>query len=60
MAKARRLIGLEKAGGIMVYDIEEPAKPVFREIVFNRNLDADSEDNLKQAGDLAPSIVQVY
>jgi hypothetical protein len=47
-------IGLERTGGIMVYDIEDPANPQFREYVFNRNIAIDIEDHLEEAGDLAP------
>lgn len=47
-------IGLERTGGIMVYDIEDPANPEFREYVFNRDIEIDIEDHLEEAGDLAP------
>ncbi len=44
------LIGLERVGGIMVYDISDPAVPVFVEYVANRNYDVDADS--EEAGDL--------
>ena len=45
-------IGLERVGGIMVYDVSEPAAPVFIQYVNNRNPDADPTS--AAAGDLGP------
>ena len=47
-------IGLERTGGIMVYDITRPAAAAFVQYVTNRDYTVDIEDNLSQAGDLAP------
>lgn len=47
-------IGLERVGGIMVYDIEDPKNPVFREYVNHRDYSVDVETQLELAGDLAP------
>ena len=47
-------IGLERTGGIMMYEITNPAAPVFVEYTFNRDFTIDIEENLSQAGDLAP------
>ncbi|MBR9921568.1 MAG: T9SS type A sorting domain-containing protein [Bacteroidetes bacterium] len=43
-------IGLERVGGIMVYDITDPAEPEFLEYLNNRNFEVDAED--PAAGDL--------
>ncbi|MBW7882665.1 MAG: choice-of-anchor I family protein [Caldilineaceae bacterium] len=43
-------VGLERIGGIFVYDITDPKAPTFIEYVNNRDLSAPTEE----AGDLAP------
>ncbi len=43
-------IGLERVGGILVYDISDPAAPQFVQYLNNRDFSAESE----RAGDLAP------
>jgi 2',3'-cyclic-nucleotide 2'-phosphodiesterase/3'-nucleotidase/5'-nucleotidase len=43
-------LGLERIGGIMIYDVSEPAAPVFVEYVNTRDFAAMAEE----AGDLAP------
>ena len=45
-------IGLERIGGIMVYDITDPYDPSFVEYVNNRDFSGDAEDGT--AGDLGP------
>lgn len=45
-------IGLERVGGIMVYDIDSPTAPRFVEYVNNRNFQGDAEAGT--AGDLGP------
>lgn len=52
--KTYAFIGLERVGGIMMYDISNPADPVFVEYSINRDFSVDIEDNLANAGDLAP------
>ncbi len=48
-------IGLERIGGVMVYDVTDPTSPTFSGYVNNRNFDVEvSEDNLEQVGDLGP------
>ncbi len=43
-------LGLERIGGIMIYDVTDPTAPAFIEYVNNRDFDAATE----AAGDLAP------
>ncbi len=45
-------IGLERVGGIMVYDVTDPVSPMFVEYVNNRNPAGDPEAGT--AGDLGP------
>ena len=45
-------IGLERIGGIMVYDVTNPASPQFVEYVNTRDFSGDAEAGT--AGDLAP------
>ncbi len=45
-------VGLERIGGIMVFDITDPADPVFVQYINNRNFAGDPEEGT--AGDLAP------
>ncbi len=51
-------IGLERIGGIMIYDITDPTAPVFNDYVNNRDFSEDvllSDDSLNPAaGDLGP------
>lgn len=46
--------GLERASGIVVYDISTPAAPRLVQYVNPRNFAAEPEDELAQAGDLGP------
>jgi hypothetical protein len=50
--KTYAFIGMERVGGIMVYDITSPAKPTFVTYQLDRDfaVDADTEE----AGDLGP------
>ncbi|AOS61856.1 choice-of-anchor I family protein [Actinoalloteichus hymeniacidonis] len=46
-------IGLERIGGVMIYDVSDPTAPEFVQYVNNRNFDGDPEsDQWQQAGDL--------
>jgi len=45
-------IGLERVGGIMVYDVTSPAESTFVTYVNNRDFEADPES--PEAGDLGP------
>jgi hypothetical protein len=45
-------IGLERIGGIMVYDVSDPAAPVFVDYVNTRDFGGDAEAGT--AGDLGP------
>lgn len=48
-------IGLERVGGIMVYDITDPASPAFVQYINNRDFSASETDLLADmAGDLGP------
>jgi hypothetical protein len=51
-SKTYAFIGLERVGGIMVYDITTPRNPKFVEYVNNRNFGGDAEAGT--AGDLGP------
>lgn len=48
--KRYALIGLERIGGVMVYDIDDPAKPKFVTYVNNRNFTATPTS--REVGDL--------
>jgi hypothetical protein len=45
-------IGLERVGGIMVYDVTDPANATFVQYLNNRDFEADPET--PEAGDLGP------
>ena len=45
-------IGLERMGGVMVYDITNPYSPTFIEYINNRDFSGDPDD--ESAGDLGP------
>ena len=47
-------VGLERTGGIMIYDITDPHGVVCHDYVINRNFDANPSKDLHNAGDLAP------
>jgi hypothetical protein len=53
--KTFAFIGLERVGGVMVYDISNPKEPIFVQYVNSRDFKA-TEDQIKngQAGDLGP------
>lgn len=51
------LIGLERMGGIMVYDISDPLHPVFVDYVNNRDFSQDAET--LEAGDLGIEDIKV-
>ncbi|WP_339846004.1 choice-of-anchor I family protein [uncultured Halopseudomonas sp.] len=53
--KTFAFIGLERMGGVMVYDITDPAAPIFVDYYNTReNFLLDPENNLAAAGDLGP------
>lgn len=47
-------IGLERVGGVMVYDISLPEAPRFISYVNTRDFSKDPEDDLATVGDLGP------
>ncbi|MBN2163102.1 MAG: choice-of-anchor I family protein [Pontiellaceae bacterium] len=51
-ARMVAFIGLERVGGIMVYDVTNPRAPVFMDYVNNRDFTQDVET--PEAGDLGP------
>lgn len=54
--KTWAFIGLERMGGIMVYDVTDPKAPVFVEYELNRNFNFDADTTI--AGDLAPEDIK--
>lgn len=50
-SKTFAFVGLERVGGVMVYDISQPTAPSFVQYINQRNFKAAS---LKDAGDLGP------
>lgn len=57
-------IGLERMGGIMVYDVTNPASPTFVQYTNNRDFGIDIEDEIEDgalaagaAGDLGPECI---
>ncbi|MEZ4868570.1 MAG: choice-of-anchor I family protein [Caldilineaceae bacterium] len=54
--KSYAFIGLERIGGVMVYDISDPHAPVFVDYVNNRDFSGDAEAGT--AGDLGPEGVK--
>jgi len=53
-AKTYAFVGLERMGGIMVYDISDPARPEFTTYVNSRDFSVDSAVDPAAAGDLGP------
>ena len=54
-SKTFAFIGLERAGGVMIYDVSTPASPGFVQYLNSRDLKATTEQiELGQAGDLGP------
>lgn len=47
-------IGLERMGGVMVYEVTNPLAPRFVDYQLDRDFAQDPEDNLAAAGDLGP------
>ena len=50
-------IGLERMGGIMVYDISNPFAPSYVQYINNRNFSIEPSD-ITDAGDLGPESIQ--
>jgi alkaline phosphatase len=51
-------IGLERVGGVMVYEVSDPDAPAFVQYVNNRDFTVeDVEDDLAAVGDLGPECV---
>ena len=47
-------IGLERTGGIMMYDVSNPKAPHYVRYVHNRDFGIDAKKNTANAGDLSP------
>jgi len=47
-------IGLERVGGVVVYDVTEPTRPQFVTYTNNRNFTVSGSSDLANAGDLGP------
>ena len=52
--KTYAFVGLERMGGIMVYNISDPANPEFTTYVNSRDFSVDSAKDPAGAGDLGP------
>jgi hypothetical protein len=50
-------IGLERVGGVMVYDVTDPAAPSFVQYINERDFSVDAEDDVEIVGDLGPEDV---
>ncbi|MEE4108132.1 MAG: choice-of-anchor I family protein [Halieaceae bacterium] len=50
-------IGLERVGGVMVYDVTDPAAPSFLQYINERDFSVDAEDDVEIVGDLGPEDV---
>ena len=50
--KTYAFIGLERVGGIMVYDVSNPSNPQFTQYINNRDFTVDAES--PEAGDIGP------
>jgi hypothetical protein len=53
-ANTYAFIGLERMGGVMVYDVTDPTAPEFVDYVNDRDLAVDPTDPTMDAGDLGP------
>ena len=47
-------IGLERVGGIAVYDVSNPYAPVYMDYLNNRDFDPDADCEAGECGDLGP------
>jgi 2',3'-cyclic-nucleotide 2'-phosphodiesterase / 3'-nucleotidase / 5'-nucleotidase len=52
--KPYAFVGLERIGGVMVFDVGDPSNPRFVQYVNNRNFNADPEGGNPLARDLGP------
>jgi hypothetical protein len=50
-------IGLERVGGVMVYDVTDPSAPTFMQYINERDFTVDAEDDVEVVGDLGPEDV---
>ena len=55
--KTYAFIGMERIGGIFVYDITDPAASEYVTYVNNRNFAVQPEDNVAEAGDSGPESI---
>ncbi len=55
--KTYAFIGMERIGGIFVYDITDPAKSEYVTYVNNRNFAVQPENNVAEAGDSGPESI---
>ncbi|PNH05822.1 Gigasin-3a [Tetrabaena socialis] len=51
-------IGLERMGGFLLYDVTDPAQPVYGDYVYNRNWTLPSSAATSLLGDLAPEMIK--
>ena len=57
--KTYAFVGLERMGGIMIYDISDPESPIFVNYINNRDMETELDpDHPVDVGDLAPESIR--
>ncbi len=54
LGRTYAFVASERIGGIMVYDITDPAAPAFQQYINNRNFDVDGEELCGEEDAVAP------
>lgn len=56
--KTYAFIGLERVGGVMVYNVSNPQAPSFVQYINERDFSLDAEDDFAIVGDLGPESIK--